>query len=120
MRQRFPEGPDTGANALVEAVGAEPDGGPLRVGDELVVDFLTRFARILLAPATARRYPELASLGFFLRRAEVTKALAAINADDRALRFPRGLVFHVPPANVDTIFVYSWALSALAGNRNIV
>ncbi len=27
---------------------------------------------------------------------------------------------HVPPANVDTIFVYSWALSALAGNHNIV
>ena len=37
-----------------------------------------------------------------------------------ALRFPRGLVFHVPPANVDTIFVYSWALSALAGNSNVV
>lgn len=37
-----------------------------------------------------------------------------------ALRFPRGLVFHVPPANVDTIFVYSWALSALAGNHNVV
>ena len=34
--------------------------------------------------------------------------------------FPRGLVFHVPPANVDTIFVYSWALSALAGNPNVV
>jgi hypothetical protein len=29
-------------------------------------------------------------------------------------------VLHFPPANVDTIFVYSWALSALAGNRNIV
>ena len=33
---------------------------------------------------------------------------------------PRGLVFHVPPANVDTIFIYSWLISALAGNRNIV
>ena len=29
-------------------------------------------------------------------------------------------MFHVPPANVDTIFVYSWALSALAGNHNVV
>ncbi len=37
-----------------------------------------------------------------------------------ALVFPRGNVFHVPPANVDTIFVYSWALSALAGNHNVV
>jgi hypothetical protein len=37
-----------------------------------------------------------------------------------AVVVPRGLVVHFPPANVDTIFVYSWALSALAGNRNIV
>ena len=36
------------------------------------------------------------------------------------LHFPRGIVFHLPPANVDTIFVYSWALSALAGNSNVV
>ena len=33
---------------------------------------------------------------------------------------PRGLVFHLPPSNVDTIFIYSWLLSALAGNANIV
>jgi hypothetical protein len=33
---------------------------------------------------------------------------------------PRGLVFHVPPANVDTIFVYSWLMSVLAGNRNVI
>src|SRR5438876_12279241 len=36
------------------------------------------------------------------------------------LRVPRGLVFHVPPANVDTIFIYSWLISVLTGNRNIV
>lgn len=33
---------------------------------------------------------------------------------------PRGLVFHVAPANVDTMFVYSWALSYLCGNQNVV
>ncbi|HEV2781844.1 MAG TPA: acyl-CoA reductase [Actinophytocola sp.] len=120
MRQRFPAGPDTEVAALIDAVRAEPDGGPLRVGDKRIVDFLTRFARILLAPATARRFPELASLGFFLRRAEIAKALSTLDNPERALRFPRGLVLHIPPANVDTIFVYSWALSALAGNRNIV
>jgi hypothetical protein len=117
--RRFPAGPDIEVADLVEVVRAEPDGGPLRVGDERVVDFLGRFARILLAPATARRFPELASLGFFLRKGEIAKALSTVDGE-RAVPFPRGLVFHVPPANVDTIFVYSWALSALAGNRNIV
>jgi hypothetical protein len=35
-------------------------------------------------------------------------------------RVPAGMVFHVAPANVDTMFIYSWALSFLAGNANIV
>ncbi len=117
LTQRFPIGPDTEVAELVAGVRS---GDPLSVGDDRIVEFLVRFARSLLAPATARRYPELASLGFFLRRGEIRKALSTIDTPASALRFPQGLVFHVPPANVDTIFVYSWALSALAGNRNIV
>ncbi|MEV8436456.1 acyl-CoA reductase [Actinosynnema sp. NPDC051121] len=117
VEQRFPAGPDVEVDELLAELRPEDR---LRVGDERVVDFLVRFARKLLAPAVARRYPELASLGFFLRRGEIAKALSTLDRRDGALRFPRGLVFHVPPANVDTIFVYSWALSALAGNPNVV
>jgi hypothetical protein len=121
VQQRFPAGPDVAVGDLLDGLAAEPEGGPLVVGDPRIVDFLVAFARKLLAPATARRYPELASLGFFLRRGEIARALSTLDAPgDDLLRFPRGLVFHVPPANVDTIFVYSWALSALAGNRNVV
>ena len=120
LAQRFPEGADVDVDLLVSELRSEPDGGRLKVGDPRVVEFLTKFARKLLAPATARRYPELASLGFFLRKGEIAKALSKLDTVDHAFRFPRGLVFHVPPANVDTIFVYSWALSALAGNHNVV
>jgi len=120
LNQRFPLGDAIEVDALVEELRAEPVGGRLRVGDPRVVEFLTKFARKLLAPATARRFPELASLGFFLRKGEIAKALSTLETSGDALRFPRGLVFHVPPANVDTIFVYSWALSALAGNHNVV
>ncbi|WP_436493140.1 acyl-CoA reductase [Actinokineospora sp. HUAS TT18] len=120
ITQRFPAGPDTEVENLLAELTGTPEGGPLTVGDDRIVDFLVKFARKLLAPATARRFPELASLGFFLRRGEIGKALATAETRDGVLRFPRGLAFHVPPANVDTIFVYSWALSALAGNRNVV
>ncbi|AGL14133.1 acyl-CoA reductase [Actinoplanes sp. N902-109] len=92
----------------------------LAVGDARVLDFLSRFARKLLAPAVARRHPELGSLGYFLRPAELKRAAERMRRDDNTYVFPRGNVFHVPPANVDTIFVYSWALSALAGNHNVV
>jgi len=96
-----------------------PSEDRLAVGDPRVVDFLSRFARRLLAPAIARRHPELGSLGYFLRPAELARAASRLERAD-AFVFPRGNVFHVPPANVDTIFVYSWALSALAGNHNVV
>ena len=120
VAQRFPAGPDVEVKALLGELAVEPDGGRLAVGDERVIDFLMAFAKKLLAPAVARRFAELASLGFFLRRNAIRKALDSLPAREDELRFPRGLVFHVPPANVDTIFVYSWALSALAGNPNVV
>ncbi|MEH0983623.1 acyl-CoA reductase [Micromonospora sp. CPCC 205556] len=118
--ERFPAGGAIAVDDLVAALRADPTDGPLAVGDERVVEFLVAFARRLLRPAVARRHPELASLGFFLRRGEISKALARVADEPGQLRFPRGLVFHVPPANVDTIFVYSWALAALAGNTNVV
>ncbi|MDT8910279.1 acyl-CoA reductase [Amycolatopsis sp. PS_44_ISF1] len=120
LTQRFPLGPAPAVGELVDRLRAEPPGGRLTVGDPRVVEFVTKFARKLLAPASARRFPELASLGFFLRKGELAQALSTLETAGPALRFPRGLVFHVPPANVDTIFVYSWALSALAGNHNVV
>lgn len=85
----------------------------LTVADDRVVGFLSRLGRALLSPAVTRAHPELAPLGVFLRRIPVA-------ARDEALRVPRGLVLHVPPANVDTVFAYCWALSAFAGNRNVV
>jgi hypothetical protein len=121
---RFPVGAPTTVEALRADFAKEPEGGRLTVGDERIRDFLQIFSRRLLRPDLARRFPELGSLGFFLRRSEIARALSRLTEGSEGgiaiRRAPRGLVLHFPPANVDTIFVYSWALSALAGNRNIV
>jgi hypothetical protein len=107
----------------VQDLLAEVRGGDgLRHFDERAVDFLVRLSQRLLHDPDTRRFPELVTLGFFLRPAALER-LAAV--DRRALtptrrRYPRGLVFHIPPSNVDTLFVYSWALSLLCGNANIV
>jgi hypothetical protein len=76
--------------------------------------------RLLAAPATARQ-PDAVALGFWLRPANL-KAFADRYPppSDGSLRVPAGLAFHVPPANVDTLFAYSWAAGLLAGNRQIV
>ena len=72
---------------------------------------LDALSRALLSHPRLKRDPAGASLGFWLRRANV----AALERDFRSQavpgrRVPAGLVFHVAPANVDTVFIYSWAL----------
>jgi len=76
----------------------------------------------LLSDAEARRHPELQVLGYWMRPAATTRLEASVRAGipPHIQMMPRGLVFHVPPSNVDTLFIYSWLLSLLAGNRNIV
>ncbi|MBB2909514.1 hypothetical protein FHS43_000760 [Streptosporangium becharense] len=115
---RFPAGAPLTADALLEELAREPHDGPLTVGDERITAFLAAVGRRLLSPAVTRAHPELGPLGFFLRRAEITRAVDQLRGEH--LRVPCGLVLHIPPANVDTVFAYSWALSALAGNRNVV
>ncbi|NUR82768.1 MAG: gamma-glutamyl phosphate reductase [Nonomuraea sp.] len=114
---RFPAGhpPLSVDDLLAQVSEATP---ALEVGDERVRAFLAAFGKRLLRPALARRHPELGSLGFFLRRSELARTVEGLTTSH--VRVPRGLVFHLPPANVDTVFVYSWALSALMGNRNVV
>ncbi|MEV0591993.1 acyl-CoA reductase [Nonomuraea cavernae] len=111
----FPAARAVTAEALLDELAS---GGALRAGDGRMRDFLAAFGRRLLAPDLARRHPELASLGFFLRPGELARTVDGLRG--RHLRVPRGLILHIPPANVDTVFVYSWALSALMGNRNVV
>ena len=76
----------------------------------------------IMRERAARDYPELLSLAFWIRPTEIQRLreeFDRLRRPDRLL-MPRGTVFHLPPRNVDTMFVYSWLLSALTGNRNII
>jgi hypothetical protein len=84
--------------------------------------FCDAFSRALFRNPAARRFPELQALAFWMRRTELLRMkqqFDALATPDTVL-LPRGLVFHIPPSNVDTIFVYSWILSVLAGNANVI
>jgi len=69
-----------------------------------------------------RDHPEAVALGFWMRPASLARMRAGFEASipGDQLAVPRGLAFHITPANVDTLFVYSWVLSLLVGNANIV
>ena len=87
-----------------------------------LLDVCHALSRELFADPRAKRHPELVPLASFLRRASVAALAAefAASADGDVVRVPRGLAFHVPPSSVDTMFVYSLAVSLLVGNRNVV
>ena len=70
----------------------------------------------------SRPLPQMVAVGFWLRRAEVQRLADRFAALEEAgaIRVPRGLAFHVPPTNVDTVFMYSLIVSFLVGNRNLV
>jgi len=102
--------------SVVDAMVAQATSERLRLGDPRVTAFLADLSLRLSRPAVSRDHPELVPLGFFLRRTHLTRLLAGLDG----LRVPRGLVFHVPPANVASMLLYPWALSALVGNPNIV
>jgi hypothetical protein len=85
-----------------------------------VIDFCADFSRRLARAAAGA--PELVALAFWMRRAELrrlSEEFARLRTTDTVL-VPRGTVLHIPPANVDTIFVYSWLLSLLSGNKNLI
>lgn len=77
--------------------------------------------RLLQAPL-AKQAPQLTALGFWLRPSQLKAMKQNFEASlqSQSIGTSRGIAFHLPPQNVDTLFVYSWALSLLAGNVNIV
>jgi len=88
------------------------------------VALLDRLSQRLLAHAALRSDAASVALAFWLRKANLTRLreqfTARLGAAEDAVIVPAGRVFHIAPANVDTLFVYSWALSFLCGNRNVV
>lgn len=89
--------------------------------DVRAVAFVRRFSQRLLTSNGIRQHPELAALGHWFRGANLQQLAQKYPTDNSdVLLLGRGLAFHVAPSNVDSVFMYSWLLSLLAGNVNIV
>jgi len=85
------------------------------------LDFVNDISKSILKNIFFKQYPELMALAFWMRKSHIKelKNYFFEQKKDKIL-FGRGIVFHIAPSNVDTIFVYSWFLSLLVGNSNIL
>ena len=107
------------AGALARHVAAAPS--PIPFSEELLA-FTSELSGVILNDRRSRPLPEVVALGYWLRPASMralADRFAGLNSSS-AVRVAIGLALHIPPANVDPIFAYSWILSLLCGNCNIV
>jgi hypothetical protein len=95
----------------------------LKPFDTRTVGFLDRLSKLILGDSATNRRPEIAALGFWLRKAQLRKMMIEQEYLLNNPQFkvaPIGKVFHICPANVDTMFIYSMVVALLMGNRNVL
>jgi len=95
---------------------------PAEPFDEPTLDAAVDLSQRIFHDPEARSYPELLALAYWMRKSEIIRLrdqFRSLQLDHRVLT-PLGIVFHLPPRNVDTMFVYSWLLAALTGNRSVI
>ena len=92
----------------------------LQVFDEKIILFLEELSKFLLKDKTIRQTSELIAFAFWIRKSNIKKFLLALSQNDKIIYVPRGLVFHIAPSNVDYMFLYSWFISVLVGNNNVL
>ncbi len=86
--------------------------------DSRSIEYVNVISREILAYPGIKEFPDLVALGYWFRKTNVSR-LEKLYQNNQ-FRLGRGLAFHIAPGNVDTLFVYSFLLSLLAGNINII
>ncbi len=76
----------------------------------------------ILRSARLGTSPAVVHFAYWTRTAALKKLAEEfeINLPTGCQARPVGLVFHLPPQNVETVFLYSWMISYLSGNANVV
>lgn len=86
--------------------------------DETVVEFLNALSKKLMTAPAARAFPDVVTLGFWLRKSSVLALRERFATDGQTVG--RGVAFHIAPSNVPVNYAYSLFTGLLCGNANIV
>ncbi|MCQ2545592.1 MAG: hypothetical protein MJ144_04095 [Clostridia bacterium] len=89
--------------------------------DKTVLDFINELSVMFTKEPEYRSVPEIYALGFWCRKAHIEKLRSRqFNKWGGAKRKGKGMVLHITPSNMPTMFAYSWISSLLSGCGNIV
>lgn len=91
---------------------------PLQTYSNEALEFCALLSKNLMKSPALRAYPDISSLAFWCRRANLQKMKeSCLEAENRV---GRGLCFHVAPGNIPINFAFSYLFGLLAGCSNIV
>lgn len=93
---------------------------PLVPFDPGMLSLCEAFSKRLLSDPRCAGFPDLTALGFWFRGLRLRKMKDDFVLPADSFCVGRGLVFHLAPGNVDTIFIYSMFHGLLSGNINVV
>lgn len=88
------------------------------------METLARLSSAVLADPVLRQDPASVAVAYWLRRSQVSRLAQQyahrVAEEPDIVRVPVGRVLHMAPGNVDTLFIYSWAIAYLCGNVSVV
>ncbi len=103
-----------------DIVTAIKDAIPKRPFDDSVVDFLNMLSKILMKSREAKAYPDVITLGFWMRKSSVLALKERFETEGSDIKIGRGVAFHIAPSNVPVNYAYSLLTGLLTGNANVV
>lgn len=86
--------------------------------DDTVVELLNAISKELMAGKDSRFFPDVVTLGFWLRKSSVLALKERFVNNNNMIG--RGVAFHIAPSNVPVNYAYSLFTGMLCGNANIV
>ena len=103
-------------NIAIETILTHP---PLEIFDGEVVRFLSNVSERIKTHPDLRRFPDLASFGFFIRKKNLEK-LEKFYKKENKWYMGIGSAFHIAPSNVPLNFAYSLVAALMCGNPSVV
>jgi len=110
--------PERKTPSLAELTALRSNEGGLKPFDDRTVAFFDQLSKAILKSQSLNHVGEIAALAFWLRAANLRQYITE-NAHLKHTS-AKGLIFHVCPSNVETMFMYSLAVALLMGNRNVI
>lgn len=94
---------------------------PLSPYNDRVCEFLDVWSKELRKDEEAKKYADLQTFAFWIRKSNIQKKKEEYNKRNRGRTLlGRGIVFHIAPSNVPVNCFYTFVFGLLAGNSNIV